>query len=77
MRERNAFLYFCRRNDFKLNSDEKKEIGMKCKRLIDAGRLEYLSKRGYETKLMYYVDSKVTLENVALLAEPIDVVNSG
>eukprot|EP00112_Aurelia_sp_Birch-Aquarium-sp1_P016120 Seg3626.1 transcript_id=Seg3626.1/GoldUCD/mRNA.D3Y31 product=tRNA:m protein_id=Seg3626.1/GoldUCD/D3Y31 len=64
------------RNDFKLSSEEKKEIGIKCKRLIDVGRLEYLKKHGYKSKLMYYVDSEVTLENVALLAEPISVVNN-
>lgn len=57
------------RNDLKLSSDDKKNIGLKCKRLIDYGRMQYLKKHGYQSELFYYVDSGVTLEDVVLLAK--------
>ncbi|XP_065060127.1 tRNA:m(4)X modification enzyme TRM13 homolog isoform X2 [Rhopilema esculentum] len=57
-------------NTFQLNPEQKKEIGSKCKRLIDLGRIEYLRKHGYQTELIYFIDSAVTLENVVLLAKP-------
>lgn len=41
---------------------------MQCKRLIDAGRVHYLKSKGYETKLVTYIDKSVSLENVALVA---------
>ncbi len=56
-------------DSFKLTSEEKKIIGLQCKRLIDTGRMKYLEQYGYSTELMYYVDSDVTLEDVVLLAK--------
>ncbi|XP_042902977.1 tRNA:m(4)X modification enzyme TRM13 homolog isoform X2 [Parasteatoda tepidariorum] len=51
-----------------LSHEEREVIGMKCKRLIDAGRVLYLQKEGYEVELITYTDKSVSLENVALLA---------
>lgn len=48
----------------------KEMIGLKCKRLLDIARLEYLRANGYTTKLVYYVDRSVSLENALLLAIP-------
>lgn len=47
---------------------ERKEIGRKCKRLMDYGRICYLEQNGYECFLKTYIDSKITLENVCLVA---------
>ena len=43
-------------------------VGLKCKRLIDLARLNYLRQNGLETRLLYYVDRATSLENVLLLA---------
>ena len=48
----------------------KETIGLKCKRLLDIARLEYLRAHGFTSKLVYYVDKSVSLENVLLLAIP-------
>ncbi len=68
---KNCFIDFCIIlifSDLKLGKDEKKSIGLQCKRLIDTGRLKYLENHGYEAKLLYYVDSNITLEDIVLLA---------
>lgn len=46
------------------------EIGMKCKRLIDLARLEFLWENGLKAWLVYYVDRSTSLENVLLIAIP-------
>ncbi len=46
------------------------EIGFKCKRLIDYGRVLFLREQGYNASLYYYVDRDVTLENCLLVATP-------
>ncbi|XP_054707450.1 tRNA:m(4)X modification enzyme TRM13 homolog [Uloborus diversus] len=51
-----------------LEHNEREEIGSKCKRLIDFGRIEYLKGLGYDSKLLEYIDKSVTLENVVLVA---------
>ncbi|KAG8186813.1 hypothetical protein JTE90_020491 [Oedothorax gibbosus] len=51
-----------------LKHEEREIIGMQCKRLIDAGRVLYLRKKGYDTKLVTYIDKSVSLENVAMIA---------
>lgn len=50
-----------------LKHDEREIIGMQCKRLIDAGRIFFLTEAGYDAKLITYIDKSVSLENVALL----------
>lgn len=68
----------CFRNDGKDENDdqgplhfvsdvEKEEVGILCKRLIDAGRVDHLSKLGFDVKLIEYTSKAVTLENIALL----------
>ena len=46
------------------------EIGLKCKRLIDLARLEFLKEKGLNARLVYYVDRSTSLENVLLIAVP-------
>lgn len=48
--------------------EEREDIGFKCKRLIDRGRMHYLMTHGYDVNLIYYVESALTLENTALVA---------
>lgn len=48
--------------------DQRKEIGRKCKRLIDYARICFLEENGYKCLLKSYVDSTVTLENICLIA---------
>ena len=51
-------------------SHPNEEIGLKCKRLIDMARLDYLRENGLKTWLVYYVDRSTSLENVLLIAGP-------
>lgn len=48
--------------------DKRREIGRKCKRLIDFARIEFLEANGYRCSLKSYVSSDVTLENICLVA---------
>jgi len=50
-----------------LSVTERESIGRKCKRLIDQGRLVYLTERGLACCLRAYVDEEITPENVVLL----------
>lgn len=43
-------------------------VGLMCKRLIDQARVHYLKEQGLKAQLVYYVDRKVSLENVLLIA---------
>lgn len=47
---------------------ERKEIGQKCKRLIDFARIGYLEQNGFKCSLKQYVSSDITLENICLVA---------
>ena len=51
-----------------LSTAEQEEFGRRCKRLIDTGRLAYLRSRGFKAVLTKYIDSTVSLENIALIA---------
>ncbi|KAI8984281.1 methyltransferase TRM13-domain-containing protein [Mycotypha africana] len=51
---------------------ERKSIGLKCKRVLDIGRLKYLQSFGFDAQLVYYVDPETSLENCALIATPKD-----
>ncbi|KAH8383828.1 hypothetical protein KR009_010721, partial [Drosophila setifemur] len=57
-------------NAQRLSREEREQIGLQCKRLLDFGRLQHLRSRGYEADLKFYVPRDVTLENVVLLARP-------
>lgn len=48
--------------------DTRREIGRKCKRLIDFARIDYLEANGYRCSLKSYVGQDVTLENICLVA---------
>ncbi|XP_077390292.1 RNA 3'-terminal phosphate cyclase isoform X3 [Festucalex cinctus] len=53
-----------------LSPDERERIGRRCKRLLDAGRLDFLRRGGFCAGLARYADTRVTLENVLLTATP-------
>lgn len=49
----------------------REEIGLKCKRLVDYGRLAYVQREcGLPAKLVHYVDRATSLENVLLMVPP-------
>jgi len=51
-----------------LDHDKREIIGYACKRILDAGRAEFLRQYGFDVELVYYSDRKTTLENCALIA---------
>ncbi|CAN9500834.1 unnamed protein product [Ophioblennius macclurei] len=51
-----------------LSAAERHHVGHLCKRLLDAGRRDFLTSRGLTCGLWRYVQSDVTLENVLLTA---------
>lgn len=59
--------FFFRYEKLNLKHEERDEIGIQCKRLIDMGRLDYLQKLGYQVELVSYIDKSISLENVALI----------
>ncbi|XP_078656969.1 tRNA:m(4)X modification enzyme TRM13 homolog [Branchiostoma floridae x Branchiostoma belcheri] len=48
--------------------EEREEIGRQCKRLLDQGRLWYLQQGDFHTQLVRYVETDVSLENIAIVA---------
>ena len=46
----------------------KEEVGYKCKRLIDMGRVSWLRDNGMKTEMLAYVPQDVTVENVVIVA---------
>ncbi|EFJ09751.1 hypothetical protein SELMODRAFT_427800 [Selaginella moellendorffii] len=50
------------------NCDEKAELGMKCKELLDMGRLLWLQRTGMSTKMVKYISPQVSPENKFLMA---------
>lgn len=55
-------------NPGKRDRHERKEIGQKCKRLIDYARICYMEQNGFKCSLKQYVSSDITLENICLVA---------
>ncbi|XP_071836185.1 tRNA:m(4)X modification enzyme TRM13 homolog [Apostichopus japonicus] len=51
-----------------LTIQQREEIGHMCKRVLDAGRLEFLRKNGLTGNQVQYVKPSVTLENIMILA---------
>ncbi|XP_014662523.1 PREDICTED: tRNA:m(4)X modification enzyme TRM13 homolog isoform X2 [Priapulus caudatus] len=47
---------------------DREQVGGKCKRLIDHGRILYMKERGFDCRVRFYVDSSVSPENVLLIA---------
>lgn len=54
-----------------LDRVKREEIGQRCKQLIDFGRLMFVKEKlGMDdSRLLFYVDKKYTLENVALFCK--------
>ncbi|KAG0241322.1 tRNA:m(4)X modification enzyme TRM13 [Actinomortierella wolfii] len=53
-----------------LNVQRRIELGLRCKRLLDIGRVKYLEKHGFDAEVIYYTDRDTSLENLALMAVP-------
>ena len=52
-----------------LSRKKREEIGRKSKRFLDMGRCDFIENQlKLKTRLAYYVDSEITLENVVLIA---------
>ncbi|KAK0062954.1 tRNA:m(4)X modification enzyme TRM13 isoform X4 [Biomphalaria pfeifferi] len=51
-----------------LSVSQREEIGRKCKRLIDTGRLHFLKSKGLQCFLREYINESITPENVVLIA---------
>ena len=49
---------------------QREAVGLKCKRLIDRARVEYLRERGFKGRLVHFVNPLTSLENVLLIATP-------
>lgn len=46
---------------------KRQQLGFKCKRILDVGRLMYLQSLGANCKLVNYVNHSISMENVALI----------
>ncbi|XP_062593752.1 tRNA:m(4)X modification enzyme TRM13 homolog [Saccostrea cucullata] len=57
------------RSDLQLSASQREEIGRKCKRLIDIGRVHYLRNCGLQSQLKTYIEEKLTPENVIIVAK--------
>jgi len=51
--------------------EQQEQIGLKAKRILDWGRIEYLNQNGFNAHLKVYASKSITLENIALIAIPI------
>ena len=51
-----------------LDAARREQIGRQCKQIIDRGRVAFLSAWPLHARLIQYVRSEVSLENVLLLA---------
>ncbi|XP_053699449.1 tRNA:m(4)X modification enzyme TRM13 homolog [Sabethes cyaneus] len=50
-----------------LTRSQREKVGRKCKRVLDLGRIEYLTANGFNSQLKQYSKSEITLENVCLI----------
>lgn len=51
-----------------LKAHYREEVGRKAKQLLDYGRVKHLNTQGFQSRLIQYVDTEETPENVALVA---------
>ncbi|KOC67036.1 tRNA guanosine-2'-O-methyltransferase TRM13 like protein [Habropoda laboriosa] len=51
-----------------LTSSEREKIGRKVKLLLNWGRLEYLKNVGFQSNLVYYTTTDISLENMCIVA---------
>ena len=47
--------------------EQRRRVGLQCKRLVDHGRVCYLRQRGYQCRLVYFVPEECSPENALLL----------
>jgi len=52
-----------------LTIQEREDMGLMCKRILDFGRLRFLRAHGFDIETFYYCDQETTLENFAVLAQ--------
>nr|XP_029709587.1 tRNA:m(4)X modification enzyme TRM13 homolog [Aedes albopictus] len=52
---------------YAMTRTEREEVGKKCKRMLDWGRIQYLKENGFDAGLNIYAKPEVTLENVCLI----------
>ncbi|XP_065075330.1 tRNA:m(4)X modification enzyme TRM13 homolog [Ochlerotatus camptorhynchus] len=50
-----------------LTRTRREEIGRRCKRVLDWGRIQHLNQNGFAAGLKFYAKSEITLENVCLV----------
>jgi len=67
MRNENKDIIQTEKSNTKHSREDKEIIGMKCKRILDYARIQYLCDNGFDASLKYYVKSDVTPENVSLI----------
>ncbi|KAJ0172458.1 hypothetical protein K1T71_011597 [Dendrolimus kikuchii] len=58
-------------NSYPLSQEYREAVGRKAKALLDWGRVLYLRDRGFDARLCYYVPTKVSLENVCIVAKKV------
>ncbi|XP_055629280.1 tRNA:m(4)X modification enzyme TRM13 homolog [Toxorhynchites rutilus septentrionalis] len=46
---------------------QREDVGKRCKRVLDWGRIKYLEQNGFSASLKFYAKSEITLENVCLI----------
>ncbi|CAH0718872.1 unnamed protein product, partial [Brenthis ino] len=54
-----------------LDRAQREQIGRRAKALLDWGRVLYLKEHGFDARLVYYVPTSVSLENVCIIAKKI------
>lgn len=54
---------------YPLSHEYREVIGRRAKAILDFGRVLYLREKGFEARLCYYVPTKVSLENVCIVAK--------
>lgn len=50
-----------------MTRSQREEVGRRCKRMLDWGRIQYLKENGFEAGLKLYAKAETTLENVCLI----------
>ncbi|KAJ8395459.1 hypothetical protein AAFF_G00031930 [Aldrovandia affinis] len=53
-----------------VSAEDREHVGRLCKLLIDYGRVDFLQRKGFTSRLQYYTSRDVSLENVLLTAVP-------
>lgn len=54
-----------------LQQEQREQVGRRAKALIDWGRVLYLRENGFQARLVHYVPTSVSLENVCIVAKKV------